>query len=800
MKIQIPSHTKISLITRLRSSQNPSVDNKYTLFTTNNNLPTNILYYSENPISNLSNDISKLNSFNFDKVYPPNYSINSIYQEILKNPINDLFYNKNSCIFFFGPSSGGKSYLCRGSTMINENETGLLTTTVNDIFKKIGINSDFIIKISVYQIYLNKIYDLLLDNNNEIFDINGLNKQEIKNIKEFDSVLRNAINNRKNLSTNLNMNINDIKKMSHLIISFYIENKKEINIIPFSQIDFIELVSCDYGLLSENEINNNMQNEIYINTNYAFNAIADNMINLSKNTASKNINNNHILISSLKNTMKVNSNIILFNCIIPWEFPLKHSYNSSKFINMIYNQIKDFTKINNNKISYFLDYNKINNNIGKNQNYNDNNFNNNLNNQRMNEYLNSLTIDKMNKIIPQKENNINNRNNKVDKYLVKLPKTDNNTNKTNNRSKNKKPIMNNNKRKGINNREMKSSRIKLSFDIKHPPEKLSKLNEINKALKELEKQNKKLNLISKEESEIEKNIFNNKNDSDEIININNSKNILETKDDNISYAELKSDNIIMREDIERLQQANKNLEYYLSEERNRNFKIINQNEELENKIINLEQILKETKIKEEKNKINEINIEKILNEKMQIDSKLNDNMAEMAKLKEEKDYYEVEYKVLSKQFTELKNNYDILLNEFNDTKKTHDEQLNSVEEKVDNLLNEIDKLRNENSLLRKDNENLGLNLNEMNNQNMEYKEQVNEIKKENEILNNKYNELMKEYDKFKMEKMNEDMLKYKFEENKKIKNENKMKIVNELQSKIQNYRKQRFNQDINNDN
>ena len=53
----------------------------------------------------------------------------------------------------------------------------------------------------------------------------------------------------------------------------------------------------------------------------------------------------------------------------------------------------------------------------------------------------------------------------------------------------------------------------------------------------------------------------------------------------------------MREDIERLQQANKNLEYYLSEERNRNFKIINQNEELENKIINLEQILKETKIK-----------------------------------------------------------------------------------------------------------------------------------------------------------------------------------------------------------
>ena len=57
---------------------------------------------------------------------------------------------------------------------------------------------------------------------------------------------------------------------------------------------------------------------------------------------------------------------------------------------------------------------------------------------------------------------------------------------------------------------------------------------------------------------------------------------------------------------------------------------------------------------------------------------------------------------------------------------------------------------------------------------------------------------MKEFDEFKKEKINDDLLKYKYEENKRIKNENKMKIVNELQNKIQNYRKQRFNQDINN--
>ena len=782
MKIQIPSHTKISLITRLRNFSNSSnnINNKYTLFTSNNDSLSNTLYYSENPILNTFNDTSKFSFYNFDKVYPPLYPINSIYQETLNNPINDLFYNKNSCILFFGPSFGGKSYLCRGSPILNENESGLLTRTVNDIFKKIGINNDFIVKISVYQVYLNKLYDLTAAINNEVFKVDDLIKKEIKNIKEFDSLLKEAINNRKNLSKNLNMNINDIKKKSHLIISLYIENKKDKKIIPFSQIDFLELVSSDFGLSDENEVNNNLKNEIYINTNYAFNAIADNIINLSKNISINQLNNNHILLTCLKNTLKSNSNIILFNCVIPWEFPLKHSYNSCKFINYIYNQIKGFSVINNNKISYsyLLDFNKINKNIEKNNylNYNSN-CNNNVNSERMNNYLN---IDKTNNIIPEKEINRDNLNNKVEKYLLKLP----NTNNKNKHSNSKKKINNN---KNINNR------IRLSFDIKHPPEKISKLNEINYALKELEKQNKKLNIISKEEKEIEDKINNNIEDNFII----NSKNVIENKSDNINYAELKSNNIIMKEDIERLQLANKNLENYLSEERNRNMKIINQNGELENKIIQLEQILNDAKIKEEKNIVNEMNLEKMLNEKVKIDEKFKENLEEINKLKEEKDHYEVEYKILWKQFSELKGNYDNLLKELDDTKKKHDEQLIGVEEKVDNLLSEIDKLRSENNLLRKDNENHGSNLNEINNENAKLKEQLKEVKKENEIINMKYNELMKEYDKYNIEKMNKDTLKYKFEENKKIKNENKMKIVNELQSKIQNYRKQRLNQDIN---
>jgi hypothetical protein len=66
-------------------------------------------------------------------------------------------------------------------------------------------------------------------------------------------------------------------------------------------------------LLNENEINNNLQNEIYISTNNTFNAIADKIMNLSINIT----NENNTLISCLKNTMQFDSHIILINCVIP---------------------------------------------------------------------------------------------------------------------------------------------------------------------------------------------------------------------------------------------------------------------------------------------------------------------------------------------------------------------------------------------------------------------------------------------------------------------------------------------------
>jgi len=920
---QISSPTKISIITRLRGANTTKLNEQnnsnslsnlqYTIFAQKNNSPSDILYVSERPldsskINEILNSKDKsinLNSFNYDKVYPDSYSLDLIYQQTLQNPINDLFYKKNSCMLFFGPTLGGKSYLLRGSQNRNENESGLLTRAIKEIFQRIEFNSNFCVKIAVYQIYLNKIYDLLSNDNNpqlsidnkygelnKSYNVNilGLTKKEIKNSNEYDMTLRESINNRKNLSQTFG--INDIKKKSHLIISIYLENKIENNnnnFLPFSQFDFVELVSSNYGLLAESENNINIDDSLFQNTNNVFNSIAENIISLSQGSLSTK---DSVVTLSLKNTMKLGSNIILMNCVVPWEFPLESSYNSIKFANSIYSHI---CKSNNNS-NYFNNYNNNNSmnnltlefsnsnscnhlikDLNLNQNPNQNNIINinDSNYEKMNEYLNSLTIDKMDYLFPEKEfpnnNTKNNNNNKNSNDKNNNSNANNNNNGVNYKSKinnnlftkykvnknnyakpnkgllrkNKNISMNksyedetksntnrdknyrNNAKKNNSKKKKYNKNISLNYEVISPKEQ--KLIKLNEALKELEEKSNELNRTSKLPEYIytttntthninNKNYFNldnnnniiNTNNTD-IIQTDNNNKILERINNNINpntntnsntnlqfekikeeYSDLKSNNIILKEDLSQLKETNKNLEESLLEQRNRNLEIINQNEELSNRLLKLESLLDEAGIREEKYKMNEINIEKLLNEKHYLNSKIIEDEKEYKRIKEEKENYEVEYKVLDAKYAELKNNYDLMYNDYCNIKASHEEQFSKIEDKVDNFLKEIEKLQNENNLLRNENERQRIEINGIGTQRDDYKDKYNEEKNKNDLLSVKIAEIENEFNNFKKEKMNEDYFKLKSEEYKKTKNERKMKIVNDLQDRILKYKEQRL--------
>ena len=897
---QIPSPTKISIIARLRAinpknkteiNNSPSLQrSQYTLFVPKNSSPSDILYISERPLEiykinefmKLKEPNINLNFLNFDKVYPETYPLDLIYQQILQNPINDLFYRKNSCMLFFGPTLGGKSYLLRGSPFKNENEAGLLTRAIREIFQRIEFNNSFLVKISVYQIYLDKIYDLLSNNNNELnietkysdinntYNINilGLSKREIKNSNEYDTTLREAINNRRNLSKIFG--VNDFKKKSHFIMSLYLENKNEENkYITYSQFDFVELVSSNFGLLNENEnLNDNMaiNQNLFQNTKNTFNSLADNIIHLSQDSLSTN---NTTLTIALKNTMKPGSNIIFVNCVIPWEFPLKDSYSSLKFTNLIFSQIYKsdnnsnlLNNINNstNNLTYSLEFSDNNNTCSRlNQNVNQNLINiNDSGYEKMTEYLNSLTIDKIDIFFPEKDfSNINNNNNnnKNDRqeerernYKNEINEKNNNLftkyNKNVNKNKLKKqnnnqyntfrkinnkniinksydiPKNNINKKNNKKKKNILSKKINKSLDNQDLSPKEKKLKKLNQVLKELENKSNELNQKSLgteylynnisnvnigKNSNISNNIFNNTDSNDINLNQDDKNKILSSDLNNTNiqldkmkdeYSELKSNNIILKEDLFKLEQANKNLEKELDEQRNRNIEIINQNEELSNRLLKLESLLDEASIRDEKYKINEINIEKLLNEKLYLNSKIADDEKEYKRMKEEKEKYEIEYKVLDAKYNELKNNYDIMYNDYNNIKIGHDEKFYLIENKIDNLLKEIEKLQKENNILRNENERQRIEINAISTQRDDFKEKYNEQKNRNDLLSNKIGEIENEFKYIKKEKMNEEYLKLKCEENKKNRNENKMRIVNELQNKIQKYRQQRLSKGL----
>lgn len=106
---------------------------------------------------------SNAHTFEFDNVLSGDKSNNKkFYHKVLKPYTKNLLKGKNSTIFLFGPSHGGKSYLLNGG--INQDD-GIIHQSVEDVFEFIDLSNQtgepLILKISSFMIYLEKVVDLL---------------------------------------------------------------------------------------------------------------------------------------------------------------------------------------------------------------------------------------------------------------------------------------------------------------------------------------------------------------------------------------------------------------------------------------------------------------------------------------------------------------------------------------------------------------------------------------------------------------------------------------------------------------
>ena len=302
--------------------------------------------------------------FEFDKIYNESNSIDTIYKDLVKDNISNLFQKKNSCILLYGPIDSGKSFLLRGGNTPSGGDSGLLYRGIRDIFRLISLynqantnTSSFHVKFCSYQIYLDNIHDLLskdsyivsiekyLENNYVNTDLIGLNEKEIKNISEYESYMREVMHNRALLSQKLK--INDINRKSYFIISIRLEKKIyskdgiliiDDNFKNYSRIDFVELVSSNFANKTEIVKENDFTPEamLYRNTDNVFNSLCENIVCSCNCTTPSN---DCALTLALKNSINPESNIVFINCIIPWEFPNYNSLLAIKFTNWLRNLV-----------------------------------------------------------------------------------------------------------------------------------------------------------------------------------------------------------------------------------------------------------------------------------------------------------------------------------------------------------------------------------------------------------------------------------------------------------------------------
>ena len=188
--------------------------------------------------------------FTFDRTYDENSSNQLIYNEMLKPMIEAAFNKTKISCFAYGQTGSGKTYTMLGNNHI-KNDTGpqvpgLYLLSCIDLFNFLKQRPNLELWVSFYEIYCNKLFDLL--NNKNILQaredgkgnicIVGLLEKQTKNIEELLDIIDFGLNSRTVGITGANLD----SSRSHAILQINIKTKeKEI----YSKISFIDLAGSE---------------------------------------------------------------------------------------------------------------------------------------------------------------------------------------------------------------------------------------------------------------------------------------------------------------------------------------------------------------------------------------------------------------------------------------------------------------------------------------------------------------------------------------------------------------------------
>ncbi|XP_023193238.1 kinesin heavy chain-like [Xiphophorus maculatus] len=170
----------------------------------------------------------------FDRVFPPNTEQIQVYDTCAKQIVKDVLGGYNGTIFAYGQTSSGKTHTMEGN-LHDPHMMGIIPRISRDIFDHIysmDENLEFHIKVSYFEIYLDKIRDLLdvsktnlavHEDKNRVPYVKGCTERFVSSPEEVMDVIDEGKANRHVAVTNMN----EHSSRSH---SIFLINIKQENV------------------------------------------------------------------------------------------------------------------------------------------------------------------------------------------------------------------------------------------------------------------------------------------------------------------------------------------------------------------------------------------------------------------------------------------------------------------------------------------------------------------------------------------------------------------------------------------
>ncbi|XP_016107337.1 kinesin heavy chain [Sinocyclocheilus grahami] len=151
----------------------------------------------------------------FDKVFPTNCTQEQVYNTCAKQIVKDVLDGYNGTIFAYGQTSSGKTYTMEGK-LHDPDKRGIIPRIAEDIFNHIYTmdeNLEFHIKVSYFEVYMDKIRDLLdvsktnlsvHEDKNRVPYVKGCTERFVSSPEEVMDVIDEGKSNRHVAVTNMN--------------------------------------------------------------------------------------------------------------------------------------------------------------------------------------------------------------------------------------------------------------------------------------------------------------------------------------------------------------------------------------------------------------------------------------------------------------------------------------------------------------------------------------------------------------------------------------------------------------------